>query len=137
MSNLDPQLSKPRILVVGAHEDTVRVTRMVFEHFGLVVVGTALAIDKALAIARAGEPAFDLLFSTSRVYGDGDARDMLRALRRDGWTGPAILTTANAFEEDIVADCRDAGFAAVLPKPSSAEAMLAAIRDCATPSSIP
>jgi len=51
-------------------------------------------------------------------------------------SGPSIAPRALDHVE-LLRQASVAGFAAVLPKPSSAEAMLAAIRDCATPSSIP
>lgn len=131
MSNPNPipsSTGQPRLLLVGVDEDTVRCVHLLLEMNGHPVIATADSIKSAVAIAQS--ESIDLLISLARVYPGADARDMLRALRAKGWQGQAILTTANAYDEKIVADCKLAGFAAVLGKPVKFEELLATIKSC-------
>ena len=121
---------QPRILLVGVDADVTDCVHQLLKMNGHTEVATANSIKSAIGIAQS--ESIDLLISLARVYPGADARDMLRALRAKGWTGQAILTTANAGEKDLVADCKRVGFAAVLPKPVKVEKLLAAITACLT-----
>ena len=84
------------------------------------------AADAAAAHAACRNARFDLLLIDANLP-DGSGADLLRALRADGQTAPALAHTAAAGTDE---DARllDAGFAVVLRKPITLAELHAALR---------
>jgi len=114
--------SRPRILIV---EDDPAVRRSLL----LLLQGRnfdvrAHATGPTL-LADAARQAPDCVIA-DYVLEDGDGIAMLRALRRQGWDGPAILVSAFASEA-LALDAREVGFTQVFEKPLREGALIEAV----------
>ncbi len=110
--------TRPRILVVEDHTDTVRLLEKLLTLSGYPVV-TAQSCAQALAASRArvaaGEvPPFDLYLLDVGLP-DGDGCNLLRELRGEAFV-PAVALTGYGMAEDITR-AKEAGFNEVLVKP--------------------
>lgn len=68
----------------------------------------------------------DVLIIDDRLP-DSDGITLLRALKRQGWSGRAVLITGST-SSDLVARARDVGFLTVLEKPIPHHRLIAAIQ---------
>lgn len=124
MSSTSPR--SLRILVVEDRSDSSYAMIRLLRHDGHDVhVATGFA--DALS-AAAGLTTIDVLVSNIALP-DGDGRDLLRLLRerRHGGVSTAIALTGHS-DREWVAECRGAGFAAVLVKPVALAELLEVVR---------
>jgi signal transduction histidine kinase len=111
-----------RILLVEDHADTARAMRHLLKADGHAVQWAA---DVAGGLKLAAAHKFDLLLSDLGLP-DGTGVDLMRALRREGSTLPGIVLSGYGQEQDL-ARSEEAGFAAHLVKPLSAQLLREAI----------
>lgn len=112
--------SRPlHILLVEDHGDTANVTKVLLTMAGHNV---RVAGDVATALDEASRSSFDVLVSDLGLP-DGSGADLLRELRRRGYTMPAIAVSGYGREEDVRRS-RDAGFAEHLVKPTSPDRLM-------------
>jgi two-component system CheB/CheR fusion protein len=111
-----------RILLVEDHGVTAKMMRSVLTEAGHTVEAAG---DVATGLALASHADFDLLLSDLGLP-DGTGHDLLRQLRAQGHTFPAIALSGYGQEEDIRRS-REAGFAVHQTKPASREAVIQAI----------
>ena len=122
-----------RILVVDDHADTCAVLARLLAGDGHAV-RTAQSVAEALAVtgpgADGGQAGCDVLVADIGLP-DGLGTDLLAALRRQDGRDAGEPVTGIALtgygDEQTRADCVRAGFAAVLVKPATYEALRAAI----------
>lgn len=112
-----------RVILVEDDESVRRSLQLLLSWRGYDVLSYSNA---ATVIGRAKEDmATDLLVVDYRLP-DGDGLGVLRALRRDGWSGRAILITA--FSTPALLDSAKAcGFDAVLEKPLRQHELIGAL----------
>ena len=112
-----------RTILLVDDDDAVRRSLQLLLHWRGYDVRSFAAAGTIIADTRLD--AADVLIADYRLP-DGDAFGVLRALRRNGWHGKAIMITAHA--NDL---CRDAaaaaGFDAVLTKPLRQHELIAAL----------
>jgi signal transduction histidine kinase len=104
--------SRPRILLVDDHADSLRPMQLFLEAIGYRVT-TAGSVEAALRTANQGE--FDLLVSDIGLP-DGTGEDLLRLLQEKGHNLPSIALTGYGMEHDMERS-RAAGFQVHLIKP--------------------
>jgi len=100
------------IPLIEDHGDTARIMKRLLKANGHEVT---TAGDLATALATAQQGSFDLLISDLGLP-DGSGLDLMRQLVAKGKAVPAIALTGYGQDEDV-ALCRQAGFAAHLTKP--------------------
>jgi CheY-like chemotaxis protein/HPt (histidine-containing phosphotransfer) domain-containing protein len=115
----------PNILVADDNPVSLRFFADALEQLG---VASELANDGIEAVARAGRTRFDLLLLDACMPGlDGiEALARIRAEAGPSQRAPALATTADA-NEDARARLADAGFAGVIAKPVTVDALRAAL----------
>ena len=111
-----PSAHALRILLVEDHGDTAQVMRLLLTADGHDV---ELAGDVTTALDLAARGSFDLLLSDLGLP-DASGLDLMRELRRRGFTLPGIALTGYGREEDV-RRTHEAGFAAHLTKPTGPE----------------
>jgi CheY-like chemotaxis protein len=126
MTSPPPSCPYPRACVLVVEDDAAvrRSLQLLLRSHGLDVRAYASA-RRALADPRA-RAARCLIADLAMPDLDGIA--LLRALRADGWAGPAILISGE-LDEDIEQRGRDAGFELVLRKPMFDGQLTARIAD--------
>jgi CheY-like chemotaxis protein len=114
-----------RTILLVDDDDAVRRSLQLLLHWRGYDVRSFAAAATIIADTRLDDS--DVLIADYRLP-DGDGFGVLRALRRNGWHGKAIMITAHA--SDV---CRDAaaaaGFDAVLAKPLRQHELVAALGD--------
>jgi len=115
-------LRQLRILLVEDHGVTAQMMKMVLSMDGHTV---ETAGEVAAALNLAGQQPFDLLISDLGLP-DGSGHDLIRRLRCQGYTLPAIALSGYGQEEDVRRSC-EAGFVAHLTKPASREQLIETI----------
>jgi CheY-like chemotaxis protein len=113
-----------RVLLVEDHTATAEILSRLIARDG-AEVAVARSMDEALAVARGGQ--FDLILSDIGLPG-GTGHDLLRTLRAEGNTTPAIAISGYGMTSDIAAS-RAAGFCAHLTKPVDFDQLRNAISD--------
>jgi CheY-like chemotaxis protein len=112
-----------RTILLVDDDDAVRRSLQLLLHWRGYDVRSFAAAGTIIADTRLEDA--DVLIADYRLP-DGDGFGVLRALRRNGWRGKAIMITAHA--DDV---CRDAataaGFDAVLAKPLRQHELVAAL----------
>lgn len=118
-------VAQRRIILVEDDEAVRRSLQLLLAWKGYEVLSYGTA---AAAISRPSEHReCDILVVDYRLP-DGDGLGVLRALRRDGWQGRAILITA--FPTTTLTDSAKAGgFHAVLEKPLRKHELIGALAD--------
>jgi CheY-like chemotaxis protein len=113
--------TRPRILLVEDHPDTLEVSRSLLSELACEVL-TAKSVSEALRIAESSP--IDLVVSDLGLP-DGSGVDLMKTLReRHGLSGIAV--TGYGMEEDIRASAA-AGFVDHLVKPITFQRLAAAI----------
>ncbi|PZO87022.1 MAG: response regulator [Sphingomonas sanxanigenens] len=103
---------KARVLLVDDDEGVRRSLQLLLHGSGYSVRAHASASS---ILHEPPVDDIDMLVTDYRLP-DGDGLGILRAMRRRGWDGRAVLITA--FPSPLVRDCAlSSGFAAVLEKP--------------------
>ena len=121
------------ILVVDDHEDSARALARLLRHHGHIVTSTG-SVAGAIGLV-VGQRPFDLLISDISLP-DGDGCQLLRRLRE--YYGnkqlPAVALTGFS-DENLIAECRAAGYGKFLVKPVNFDDVQAAIEDLQTATS--
>src|SRR3984893_4649783 len=112
-----------RLLVIEDEARIVELLRSVFQRAGFVVdaVGTATAGREALSVVTYDAVVLDLSLP------DGDGRDLLATMRRDGNKVPILILTARDAVEDRVGGL-DAGADDYLVKPFAVVELVSRIK---------
>jgi PAS domain S-box-containing protein len=110
------------ILLVEDHGDTAQMMQLLLTIAGHDV---QVAGDVATALEEASRNPFDVLVSDLGLP-DGSGADLIRELRRRGYTMPAIALSGYGREEDVQRS-RDAGFVEHLVKPASPDRLVETI----------
>jgi PAS domain S-box-containing protein len=119
-----PDLLKKRtILVVDDDVQMRELVRALLEDHG-AQVRAASSVDEGIKMSHA--TAIDLVVSDI-VMPQEDRYDLMRALRADGLTAPAIAVSGRAGDEDV-RRALEAGFRLHLTKPVDAQELLGAIQ---------
>lgn len=113
-----------RLMLVEDDEAVRRSLQLLLAWRGYDVLSYASA---AAAISRSGEQECDVLVVDYRLP-DGDGLGVLRALRRDGWSGKAILITAFPTPA-LFESAKACGFYTVLEKPLRQHELVGALLD--------
>jgi hypothetical protein len=107
---------------VEDHGDTAQMMQLLLTIAGHDV---QVAGDVATALEEASRNPFDVLVSDLGLP-DGSGADLIRELRRRGYTMPAIALSGYGREEDVQRS-RDAGFVEHLVKPASPDRLVETI----------
>jgi DNA-binding NarL/FixJ family response regulator len=120
------QLTEDSTSVVIVEDDAIVRTwaRLCLEGSEFRIAGEAASIAEALALVALRKP--DVLLSDYRLA-DGVGTELVRAVRRAGFDGPAVLITANA-ERGLNETAREAGAQGTVLKTGSADELLTALR---------
>jgi len=110
-------MRKPRVLIVDDNDQMRDVFAWCMRAAGWVVEDVANGVD-ALAIAVTFEPDV-IVMDLHLPFIDG--LTATRRMKRDPRLADVPIVACSAFVEQHVADMMDAGFAAVVPKPCTAE----------------
>jgi DNA-binding NarL/FixJ family response regulator len=113
-----------RVLLVDDDSMVRGWVRLALEGTSFRVVGDASSREEALELVRRRQP--DVLLIDYRL-GDATGTELVRELRREGVSAPAVLMTANSeagFNEAV----REAGAQGTVLKTGSIEELLAALR---------
>jgi two-component system response regulator DevR len=123
------QLTKDSTSVVIVEDDaSVRTwARLCLEGSEFHIAGETATISEALALVALRKP--DVLLSDYRLA-DGVGTELVRAARRAGFDGPAVLITANA-ERGLNETAREAGAQGTVLKTGSTEELLETLRTVA------
>jgi CheY-like chemotaxis protein len=114
---------RPCLLLIEDDDAVRRALQLLLQGQGYDVRAFASG-RSALADAATAEARY---LVADYMLADGDGIDLLAALRRDGWSGGAVLITAFS-SPDVRAAAARAGFVTVLDKPFRDDDLLRALR---------
>ena len=115
--------TRPRLILVEDDEAVRRSLQLLLAWRGFDVRSYASA---ASAIGHVGEDCRSEALVVDYRLPDGDGIGVLRALRRNGWSGRSVLITA--FTSEALTDAALAcGFDAVLEKPLRQQELMSAL----------
>jgi PAS domain S-box-containing protein len=126
MTGIMSGFPRPHVLVVDDDADTRELYRIVLESVGYSVEAAA-SVRAAAALIDLKSPHVVL---TDWRLPDGDGYDVAAALRAHHASRrtPLVAVTGVSMSPDMAADVRARGFASIVLKPASPDAVLAAIR---------
>lgn len=125
LPNPDPQDEARHVVLLIEDDETVRRSLQMLLHWRGYDVRSFAGAGRVLDAQEVGN--VDALITDYRLP-DGDGIGVLRALRRKGWAGKAILITAFP-SETLTEMARASGFDAVLDKPLRPHELVGALAD--------
>jgi PAS domain S-box-containing protein len=119
-------MTPPRVLLIDDDRDTLEMYSLLLSMAGHDSV-TAGSVDEGIRLALESRPS--VVVSDWRLP-DGDGLDLFAGLQRRGSTRriPRIAVTGMTLEAPVVAAARRLGCKEILTKPTTPEALMAAIR---------